>query len=81
MGDNELEIIETPGIPHFDWFIKFKIEDREPNSSYMSRNLHLKKILTRSQICEIGSRYAFRRFAVEIDLRQVERMWRKLGTI
>mgnify|MGYP001216779875 CR=1 FL=1 len=30
MGDNELEIIETPGVPHFDWFIKFKIEDREP---------------------------------------------------
>ena len=58
-----------------------KTEDRDPNSSYMSRNLHLKKILTRSQICEIGSRYAFRRFAVEIDLRQVERMWRKLGTI
>ena len=30
MGDNELEILETPGVPHFDWFIKFKIEDREP---------------------------------------------------
>ena len=59
----------------------FKIEDRDPNSIYLSRNLHLKKILTRSQICEIGSRYAFRRFAVEIDLRQVERIWRKIGTI
>ena len=58
-----------------------KTENRDPNSRYMSRNFHLKKILTRSQICVIGSRYTFRQFAVEIDQRQVERIWRKLGTI
>ena len=31
MGDNELTIFDTPGICHFDWYIKFKMEDREPS--------------------------------------------------
>lgn len=31
MGDNELTIFETPGICHFDWYIKFKTEDKEPS--------------------------------------------------
>ncbi len=31
MGDNELTIFDTPGICHFDWYIKFKIEDKEPS--------------------------------------------------
>lgn len=31
MGDNELTIFDTPGIIHCDWFIKFKMEDKEPS--------------------------------------------------
>jgi DNA polymerase elongation subunit (family B) len=31
MGDNELTILDTPGIAHFDWYIKFKLEDKEPS--------------------------------------------------
>lgn len=31
MGDNELTIFDTSGICHFDWYIKFKIEDKEPS--------------------------------------------------
>ena len=31
MGDNELTIFDTPRIIHCDWFIKFKMEDKEPS--------------------------------------------------
>ena len=31
MGDNELTILATPGRAHFDWYIKFKLEDKEPS--------------------------------------------------
>lgn len=31
MGDNELTIFDTAGICHFDWYIKFKMEDKEPS--------------------------------------------------
>jgi DNA polymerase delta subunit 1 len=31
MGDNELTIFDTAGILHLDWYIKFKIEDKEPS--------------------------------------------------
>lgn len=33
MGDNKLNIINTPGIMHFDWYIKFKLEDKEDSYS------------------------------------------------
>ena len=59
----------------------FELEERDTCLQYMSRKLRLKKILTRSQICEIGSRYAFRRFSIKIELKQVERIWRKIGKI
>ena len=74
---------------HFDKqfsAIKYKIDTfnlayRDHGLQYMSRKYRLKRILTRSEICEIGSRYAFRRFCGEIQLKQVERIWRKHGII
>ena len=59
----------------------FNLAYRDHGLQYMSRKYRLKRILTRSEICEIGSRYAFRRFCGEIQLKQVERIWRKHGII